>query len=153
MGVSAIRTYMAALVAAIFVSTLARGETIYVITESDCRQLTRHVPAPDVSYQPGVDVRGQPVAPADIGGQTPIQVPEKFTIDIDVFLIDRLGIPVDRSLFSPEANVATITVDGDRVYFEGQPLGNLRQQAISEACRKKLIPEQALQSEIEGKVP
>ena len=67
--------------------------------------------------------------------------------------MNRLGIPVDPTLFPPEANVATITVDGDRVYFEDQPLGNLRQQAISDACREKLKPGQALQSKIEGEVP
>lgn len=39
-----------------------------VITKVDCSRLIRHVPAPDVAYQPGVDVRGREVASADLPG-------------------------------------------------------------------------------------
>ena len=132
------RTLTAVLVAAVFVSWPAWGETIYVISEADCRLLAHHEPTPDVKYQPGLDVHGNAVVPADIGGGTLIQVPDRFTIDIDVFLADRLGIPPDRNLFSPEANVATVTVDGDQILFEGQYIGDLRQQAVSKACTEKL---------------
>lgn len=123
---------------ALFMGEPAFAQTKYVLSEADCRLLTRHVPAPDVAYQPGVDVRGRDVVPADLGGAQTIRVPETFTIDIDVFLADRLGIPADRKQFVPEANVAVVTVDGDRVYFNGQPLSNLKQQAIADACRKEL---------------
>lgn len=39
-----------------------------VITKVDCSRLIRHVPAPDVAYQPGLDARGRAVAPADLPG-------------------------------------------------------------------------------------
>lgn len=39
-----------------------------VITKVDCSRLIRHVPAPDVAFQPGVDARGRAVAPADMPG-------------------------------------------------------------------------------------
>ncbi|NQV22527.1 MAG: hypothetical protein HQ511_14025 [Rhodospirillales bacterium] len=122
---------------ALFKGEPAFAQTKYVLSEADCRLLTRHDPAPDVAYQPGVDVHGRTVVPADLGGAPPIKAPETFTIDIDVFLADRLGIPADRKQFVPEANVAVVTVDGDRVYFDGQPLSDLNQQAIAEACQKK----------------
>ncbi len=117
---------------------LAHAQTEFVISRQNCRLLVRHVPDPGVEYQPGVDVRGREVVSADLGGRQPIKVPETFTIDIDVYLADRLGIPADPKLYVPEANVAVVSVEGDRVFFEGQPLSDLRQQAVAEACREKL---------------
>lgn len=131
---------------------LAHAQTGFVISRQDCRLLVRHVPDPGVAYQPGVDVRGREVVSADLGGRQPIKVPEAFTIDIDVYLADRLGTPADRGrrridrrrkradpkLYVAEANVAVVSVEGDRVFFEGQPLSDLRQQAVAEACREKL---------------
>jgi hypothetical protein len=39
----------------------------------------------------------------------------------------------------PEANVAVVTVDGDRMSLDSQPLSDLRQQAVADACREKLL--------------
>ena len=135
-GPSALRTATVFLMVA--APLLAHAQTGLVISEQDCRFLVRHVPDPGVAYQPGVDVRGREVVPAELGGRRPIEVPETFTIDIDVYLADRLGIPPDPRLYAPEANVAVVSVEGDRVIFEGQPLSDLRQQAVAEACREKL---------------
>jgi hypothetical protein len=44
----------------------ARGPIVITITKTDCSRLVRHVPAADVAYQPGVDVRGRKVASADL---------------------------------------------------------------------------------------
>lgn len=126
------------LVAAVSVATVAWGEGTLTISEADCRLLTRHEPAPDVAYQPGVDVHGQAVTPADLGGRVPIEIPSTFTIDIDVFLAERLGIPANQKDYVPEANIAVVTVDGNEVRFNDQPLGNLQQEAIAAACSKKL---------------
>jgi len=133
----------AALVAAVLILSVAAAtapyaQTIFVISENDCRLLTRYVPEPGVEYQPGVDVRGKEVASANLDDRPPIEAPKSFTIDIDVFLADRIGIPANPNLFVPEANVAEVRVDGDRVFFDGQPLSDLRQQAVADACREKL---------------
>ena len=64
------------------------AETV-VITESHCRELVRHVPADDVAYRPGVEVKGRSVAPADLGGGTHIPVPDPFAITIKVELSER----------------------------------------------------------------
>ena len=126
------------LAAAVSLATVAWGEGTLTISEADCRLLTRHEPAPDVAYQPGVDVHGRAVAPADLGGHVPIEIPSTFTIDIDVFLAERLGIPANKKNYFPEANIAVVTVAGNEVRFNDQPLGNLQQDAIAAACHKKL---------------
>ena len=41
------------------------GPLVISITKADCSRLISHVPAPDVAYTPGVDVRGKPVVSAD----------------------------------------------------------------------------------------
>lgn len=41
------------------------GPMVITISKPDCSRLIQHVPAPDVAYKPGVDVRGRPVVPAD----------------------------------------------------------------------------------------
>ncbi len=89
-GVDVMRSSMAVLAAAIFVSTSAWGKTVYVIDEADCRELTLPTPAPNVALKHGVNARGRPVALADLGGALPIKIPGKFSIDIVVFLVGRL---------------------------------------------------------------
>ncbi|RMD62947.1 MAG: hypothetical protein D6826_06185, partial [Alphaproteobacteria bacterium] len=65
------------------------------LTKSDCARLVKHVPAPDVAYRPGVDVRGRPVTPADVDGGVSIAVPETIEIPIKVDLQDRFGLPAN----------------------------------------------------------
>ncbi|WP_207478827.1 hypothetical protein [Arenibaculum pallidiluteum] len=42
------------------------------------------MPAPDVTYQPGVDVHGRLVAPADIGGGSGFQLPHVLEFQLAV---------------------------------------------------------------------
>lgn len=42
------------------------AERIILITPSNCLLLSQHVPDADVEYQPGLDVRGNKIAPADL---------------------------------------------------------------------------------------
>lgn len=111
------------------------GETI-TISRTDCLEIVKHVPAPDVAYQPGVDVRGKPVVPADVGGSPAIKVPENFTIDITVKLDERFGMPATPDLYKPEANIGVVTVEGDKAYFNGQPLATESINELAEICRK-----------------
>src|SRR5262245_4444255 len=63
------------------------------ISRKDCSRLVNHEPAPDVTYQPGVDVHGRPVAPADLGGGQQIQLPDVIYIPIEVLTQDSFNIP------------------------------------------------------------
>ena len=77
-----------------------------IVTRADCSQLVRHLPDADVSatYQPGVDARGNPVAPADLYGPNPIELPDSFTFPIEVNPLNTSEI---RTLESERRIVAT----------------------------------------------
>lgn len=130
---------MRILIAALFALTAAPAAADVAISERDCRQLTvKHEPAPDVTYQPGVDVHGNPVAPADLNGGSQIKLPEVIYIPLEVLIQDRFGIPANSVLYEAKAQVGVVEVRGDKVYYEGQLLNDPETVAVEEACRAKL---------------
>lgn len=99
-----------------------------------------HRPAPDVEYVPGVDVRGGAVAPADLPGsygaaRRPL---ERFDIPVTLDFARRMGFPAGRSAAAAKVPGATeigrLTIDGGRVAFNGQPVGDSSQAALAAAC-------------------
>lgn len=106
------------------------------LTEADCRAVVAHEPAPDVAFAPGVDVRGRPVAPADLPGSVRIDLPDEIVIPIQVDLARRLGVP--RTRYEADAYVGTVTVVDGRPYFDGQPLFDADRAALAAACRAAL---------------
>ena len=107
------------------------------ISRKDCQRLGNHEPAPDVTYQPGVDVHGRPVAPADLGGGQQIQLPDVIYIPIEVLIQDKYGIPANSVLYDATALVGVVSVRGNQVYFEDQPLTDPEIVALEEACRDR----------------
>ena len=105
------------------------------VSKTDCQKLVRHTPAPDVAYKPGVDVYGRKVAPADVGGPSPIQLPKAITIDIGIDLAEKYGLGAGGK-YTGEGSVGKVTVRGGRVYWNGQPLDPGGQAAIADACRR-----------------
>lgn len=107
-----------------------------------CRALVKYRPAPDVEYQPGVDVHGNPVAPADLpGGTPPIQIPKKIQIPITISLANALKLstthfPASQLGAGTEAWIGTFTVDGDKVFFNDQPLTDDQQDKLAVLCMK-----------------
>jgi hypothetical protein len=107
------------------------------ISRKDCSRLVNHEPAPDVTYQPGVDVHGRPVAPADLGGGQQIQLPDVIYIPIEVLIQDKYGIPANSVLYDATALVGVVSVRGNRVYFEDQELTDPEVAALEQACRDR----------------
>ena len=107
------------------------------ISRKDCQRLVNHEPAPDVTYQPGADVHGRPVAPADLGGGQQIQLPDVIYIPIEVLIQDKYGIPANSVLYDATALVGVVSVRGNQVYFEDQPLTDPEIVALEEACRDR----------------
>ena len=107
------------------------------ISRKDCSRLVNHEPAPDVNYQPGVDVHGRPVAPADLGGGQQIQLPDVIYIPIEVLIQDKYGIPANSVLYDATALVGVVSVRGNRVYFEDQELTDPEVAALEQACRDR----------------
>ena len=107
------------------------------ISRKDCSRLVNHQPAPDVTYQPGVDVHGRPVVPADLGGGQQIQLPDVIYIPIEVLVQDKYGIPANSVLYDATALVGVVSVRGNRVYFEDQELTDPEVAALEQACRDR----------------
>ena len=108
------------------------------VTRAACKELVRHVPDDDVAYTPGVDVRGNKVAPADLNGGSNIlkSLPKEieFPVTIDFFKFAGISVP---NGVSGEQNIGTISYRNGRVYFNDQPLGDDANNAeLIEACRK-----------------
>jgi hypothetical protein len=109
------------------------------VTKAQCLRLVKHVPAPDATYQPGVDVRGDPVAGAHLYGRPRLSLPERVRIPIEVDLGARYGLPGDDS-WKGDVQVGTVEVDLDtgQARFNGQPLTAPDQARIRAACQRVL---------------
>ncbi len=120
------------------VFTVPTGAATVIITKADCAALVRHVAEPGVAYEPGVDVNGRPVVPADLGDRPEIKLPEEIVIAITVDIDKRFDIPPTPDLFRPEAYIGTVIVKGDgRAYFNGEPLTSEESHALAGACQKR----------------
>lgn len=108
------------------------------ITREDCDRLVKYQQPSGVEYQAGVDAHGNPVAPADLNGGVQLQLPDTIVIPIEVLLQDRFYIPANSVLFDAKAQVGTVVVQGDQVYFNGQPLQDPETAALEEACRERI---------------
>lgn len=115
----------------------AAAQTV-TVTDADCAKIVNYVAPPDVAYQPGVDVYGRKVAPADLPSSQPQIGSGPVAIDITADL-HKYGVPASSPLLLPGARLGQLTVDdnGRKVLFNGQPLGNSEEQAIADACRQR----------------
>lgn len=115
----------------------AQDKPAIAVKDADCRRIVEHQAAADVNYKPGVDAYGRPVAPADLPGGSQIKLPEEIQIPITIDLSKRLGLPTDGSVFKPEAQIGTVSVRGNQVFFNNQPLGAQDQAALQQACAER----------------
>jgi hypothetical protein len=121
------------------------------ISAEDCHRLLP-TDAGGADYRPGVDVHGNKVAPADLGGGYGNMVPEDINIHIGVDLAARIGLgqAARAGVSNPTvANepllpydgvvpVGTVTMQGGAVLWNGKPLVPQDQVALAEACRDAL---------------
>ena len=109
------------------------------ISRADCSRLVVHEPAPDVAYQPGVDVRGRPVMPADLSSSPQIKLPDSIVIRLDYdALKGRSGGLAKGATNAMEGNtnLGTLTFRQGRAYFNDEPLHGWEQEILLDACRK-----------------
>jgi hypothetical protein len=118
----------------VFAGDAGRG-AIHV-ARADCRRLVAHRPDANVAYQPGVDVHGRPVAPADLPGGAQVALPDVIPIVISVDIQERFGIPANSVLYEPNAYVglAVFRFSNGEIRFNGQPLTDPEQTALAAAC-------------------
>lgn len=118
---------------------LAPENGMVIVTRDVCARLQVYQPAPDVAYQPGVDVEGNPVAPADLPGSNDLD------IDLDDIAIDP-RIPLARFHGDPDAklpvlgeaeiDVGRITFREGRPYLGGRPLRSAEEHALATECAR-----------------
>lgn len=130
-----IPSLLSALLLTIPEGSAAAEQRVVWIKKADCAWLVKHEPAPDIAYQPGVDVHGRPVAPADLDASS-LRLPERTRIAITVDLQERFGIPTNSALFEGEVAVGEVVVEGDRITFNGEPLYDPEIRALAEGCRR-----------------
>ena len=104
-----------------------------MVSPGACGQVVAHVPDAGVAYVPGIDVNGRPVAPADLPES--VAPPLGFSIVLNFDLRKRFGITGNSRLFRPQAEVGLITVEGNTVLFNGQPIGVGESDLLAAACR------------------
>lgn len=121
-------------------ASAAGGGITVQISEQDCRWLTKHVPAADVAYRPGVDVKGRAVVPADLNTYGSIAAPDQVYIGLDVPLRVFLEDGGPRRLREAEVNVGHVVVDltTNQVFYNGRPLGDPDIAQLAVACRDLL---------------
>src|SRR3569623_89864 len=129
----------AASIALTMLAFLAAGPALadIAVTRQDCDRMTEYQQPPGVEYQPGVNAHGESVVPADLNGGTNIKPPETIVIPIEMFLQDKYHIPANSVLWAGKAEVGTVTVHGDRVYFNGQELRDTEEAALADLCRQQ----------------
>ena len=108
--------------------------------QSVCDSVVEHKAAADVAYQPGVDVDGNAVVPADLnGGMTavdntllyPIRVP--LQIDVAEYLGVDLSAVANGALDLNQTQVGYVELQEDgRVFYNGQDLTS----RLADACAK-----------------
>jgi hypothetical protein len=119
----------------------ARAEDRYLsISESDCARLAKHYPSDDVTYQPGRDVNGKPVVPADLNGSGGLILPKAVVIPIEIDLFQRYGIPANNANFKGDIFIGEVVVDvaSGRATFNGQPLQSDDEAELAARCQQIL---------------
>ena len=117
-------------------SVTVSGDTVYV-TDNDCRILSRHRPDQGVAYQPGVDVKGKYVAPADLnGGAASSLLPGKVGFDVVVNPMNAnpgQGRYKDTTL--PVARVDVDLATGE-TFLNGRSLTPEQDKIVWDACKR-----------------
>ena len=116
------------------------GAQTVTVSEADCARFTAHAPSNGVAYKPGVDVHGNKVVPADLGGSVTISAPKSFEIPITMDLQKRLGIPVSPSQFQTQNfTVGVVKWENGRATFNGEPLQNEEAAKLSALCQQRMV--------------
>ena len=111
-------------------------ETRVLITKADCSRLVKYTASPDLAYQPGSDVRGRAVVPADLDPQAHFPAGDHYLVSLEVDLAERLGIPPGPSNFDADAEIGLVEVRDGRIYFNGRPLLSEGQAEFAALCRE-----------------
>jgi hypothetical protein len=106
-----------------------------VVSSKACAEVVAHVPDAGVAYTPGVDVNGNAVAPADLPDSGSPITADNFPIFLTLDLKKKFQVPDSAKLFKLQAVVGLITIQGNQVFFNGQPIAPGEASLLAAACR------------------
>jgi hypothetical protein len=116
------------------------------VSRQDCARLVAHRPDPGVAYQPGTDVHGRYVAPADLPSDSNLKLlPDRVTFDLKVNPLAYGGgaaNPNSGRFGNTNVPVAKIEVDllSGAVKINGESLDGEQTRIVTEACRQASHP-------------
>ncbi len=124
----------------------ASTETVK-LSKKTCQQLIiNHKTSDDVAYKPGVDVNGRAVVPADIAPSKANDLGKNVSISLEIPLKDLsptfpttpAGTKdyVNSVVGISKASVGKLEIKDNKVYINGQLVGDEIAQRIEELCRK-----------------
>ena len=113
-------------------------ERTITVARSDCELAVRYVTPPGVEYQPGVDVHGKPVVPADLYGDRSLALPESIPIVISDEQRKRFHLRYNSPLFDADAIVGIVEfhLSDRRLTFNGVELSDPEASALATLCRE-----------------
>lgn len=106
-----------------------------VVSSKACTQVVAHVPDAGVAFTPGIDVNGNPVSPADLPDSASPIAADNFPIFLTLDLKKRFQVPDAARLFKLQAVIGLIAVQGNQVFFNGQPIAPGEARLLAAACR------------------
>jgi hypothetical protein len=111
------------------------------VSRQDCARLVAHRPDPGVAYQPGTDVHGRYVAPADLPSDSNLKLlPDRVTFDLKLNPLAYGGAaanPNGGRFANTNVPLAKIEVDllSGAVKINGESLDGEQTRIVTEACR------------------
>lgn len=122
-----------AFVVGIMIPVAPASASDVIVSKSVCKRIIAS--ADGGAYTPGVDVRGKKVVGVDAGGSSPIKLPKDISFDYGVDLEAKYGLgSTGASTGNP--TIGKITIRGNKVYWNGQPLDGGDQGAIAAECAR-----------------
>jgi hypothetical protein len=104
--------------------------------DDGCRMLLRHLPADGVAFRPGVDVRGRPVAAADLAPAPPVLREDTVFIDLSLPVgLFRAGPARRHDLADLVLGVIEIDLASGAVRLDGRPLTHPEADRLAAYCR------------------
>jgi hypothetical protein len=113
------------------------AERTIAVARSDCRLAIEHAATADADFEPGVDVHGRPVVPADVG-RAGVGLPDIVSVFVSAEVRNTFQLSDDSPLLSFDAGIGVVEYElsSGRLLFNGVPLRERDEQALAALCRE-----------------